>query len=72
MSEDFRSQVVMGIIILVLALVLLILPFIPKPLPPLPPGNQPISFSQQAGASTHLSLAINERTLPLYPTLLQC
>ena len=63
MSEDFRSQVVMGIIILVLALALLILPFIPKPLPPLPPGNQPISFGQQAGARTHLSLAINECAL---------
>jgi hypothetical protein len=48
MSQNFRPQVVMGIIILVLALALIILMFIPKPLPPIQtsPGDGQFPYSQ--------------------------
>jgi preprotein translocase subunit SecG len=52
MPDDFRSHVVMGVIILVLALALIILIFIPRPLPQgslVAPGGggQILSSSQQ-------------------------
>jgi hypothetical protein len=64
MPEDFRPQVVMGIIILLLALALIILSFIPKHVQfyQAKPGSglQMPSSSQQAGVVAPASLATRD------------
>jgi hypothetical protein len=60
MPENFRPQVVMGIIILILALALIVLSFIPKRVQfhQMNPGSgaQMPSSSQQASVMTHVPL----------------
>jgi hypothetical protein len=73
MSNDFRPQVAMGIIILVLALVLIVLTFIPKPsirIQQISPGGSGLTVpsGQYARVIAYSPLLISQiQAIPSHP-----